>query len=194
MKNSSLFRSFLLSKSVATHKLWAIMLLATWAKVKIPKYKSAGEEFIILILSLLLHLIIFISLGGEVVELLLHLVDLPLQVGNLVDKHGERSSYFRKTNSDHSDQASLPACLPPRKNHTYYTAIHYIGPTGPWAIKLIWKPKQHHLINLLRYYYCRAPPWQHNPLLAEFASDPGNICLKLCWVFAPFAHTPEVPL
>ena len=67
------------------------MLLATGAIVKIPKSKSAGEEFIILLILLLLLLIIiiFISLGGEVVELLLHLVDLPLQVGNLVDKHRE---------------------------------------------------------------------------------------------------------
>ena len=72
-----------------------------------PKSKSAGEEFIILILSLILLVLIIIifiiSLGGEVVELLLHLVYLPLQVGHLVDKHGERSSYCRKTNSDHSD-------------------------------------------------------------------------------------------
>ena len=73
------------------------MLLATGAKVKIPKSKSGGEEFIILILIfLLLIIIIFISLGGEVVELLLHLVDLPLQVGHLVDKHSERSSVCRK--------------------------------------------------------------------------------------------------
>ena len=91
-------------------------------------------------------------------------------------------------------KTSLLARLPPRKNHTCYTAIHYIGPTGPWAFKLILEPKQHQLINWLRYNYRGAPPGQHDPLLAEFASDPGNICLKLCWVFAPFAHTPEVPV
>ena len=189
MKNSSLFRSFLLSKSVATHN----------AASNISKSENSQKE--------IRRTGIYPPPHSPPHHHHQHLY-LTWRRGRWAPPPSGRSSSpsrapcgqtqwkiisLSKTNSDHSDQASLLACLPPRKSHTCYTAIHYTGPTGPWAFKLILKPNQHHFIDWLMYNDCRAPPGQHNPLLAEFASDPGNICLKLCWVFASFAHTPEVP-